>query len=88
MARQFKHDCEKIREAVMDFNDVCCDILSQKPVGLMSYAIAYAEAGTRISDPIEVRMQIPYILSNAVGWKGEEARSFKTELKRILEVVK
>jgi hypothetical protein len=45
-------------------------------------------AGTMMDDPTEVKMQIPYILSNAGGWKGEEARRVKTELKRILEVVR
>ena len=79
---------DEIREAVMDFNEVCCDVLAQKPKGGMAYAITYAMAGTMMDDPTEVKMQIPYILSNAAGWKGEEARNAKKELKRILEVVR
>jgi hypothetical protein len=51
--------------------------------GYISYAIAYAKVGLTLSG-VQLRAQIPYVLSNLSSWTGEEAREAKVILNRYL----
>ena len=45
------------------------------------YAKAYAQAGLRMTDREEIRVQALYILSNMTGWRGEQATLVRTTLR-------
>ncbi len=57
--------------------------IPSKP-GYNSYAQAYAAAAMSMSG-VELRTQIPYILSNLQYWKGATARASKARLKEFIE---
>lgn len=75
----------------MTFEEAIQAVITESKGSYAPYAVTYAraipqaraEARAMGMDPERdgVRMQIPYILSNLSGWRGERAREVKAALK-------
>lgn len=77
----------EVREPKFTFTECCDEVIEafhRKEGGaLMAYAATYAEAAIERSMHLSTahkRAQVPYILTNLGGWKGERAREVKASL--------
>jgi hypothetical protein len=71
----------------MTFEECCGAIIAAgndpKQVRQVNYAVGYAEAGKRMTDPDEVRVQALYIITNIASWRGDVAKQVRADLKKI-----
>jgi hypothetical protein len=68
---------------VESFRVCCTRIIGDRNLPAVNYAVGYAEAGSRMTDPIEIKVQCFYILNNIRLWRGAIAKETRTELKRL-----
>ncbi len=68
---------------VESFEMCCQNIIRDRNLPAVNYAVGYAEAGIGMTDPIEIKVQCFYILNNILGWRGDTAKETRTELKRL-----
>lgn len=59
----------------------CCQMVANHCSN--GYAISYANAGLRLTEPRAQRAQALYILNNLKGWTGEYAQRVRARLKEI-----
>lgn len=62
------------------FHDACRAIMRATSPAV-NYAVNYAQAGLRMSNPDEIRVQSLYILNNITHWRGDEAKAVRNILK-------
>lgn len=70
------------------FTECCLRVIrasqAQKtPTAMIHYAASYAAAGRHMHDRSAIRVQALYILNNLQGWRGEEARLVKAQLREF-----
>lgn len=49
----------------------------------LQFAASYAQSGLRLYEREAIRAQALYILDNLSGWRGDEARMVKAQLKEF-----
>lgn len=64
------------------FHDACRAVMrSTSPA--VNYAVNYAQAGLRMIDEDEIRVQSLYILNNITHWRGDEAKAARAIFKGV-----
>lgn len=81
---------QRIKAKIINFRLLCHTIIkaqkANRDIECLRYAAAYAREGLSFQREDEVDNQIPYILSNLSGWRGEEAQKVKKLLKELQDV--
>lgn len=75
---------EMTMELKVQFYEACRAIIAEpKDPGNMPYAKTYAKAGLQLTDNKDIKVQCLYIVSNLSHWRGKEAKTIRTLLKKL-----
>jgi hypothetical protein len=77
-----------VEQAVTQFHWCCRAIIQNKNVKALNWCVDYAYTGEMMNDPLEVKVQILYILNNMQYWRGELATKVRKSLKEIQAALK